>query len=55
MVHFALQRVRARLALPRMIVVNETAENLRAVEDTGLILLCLTESEMENQIFFVPL
>lgn len=55
MIHFAAERIRLNRHMPGLIIVNESAEKARVVDDTGLVLQTLAAEEMANQIVFVPL
>jgi len=52
---FAFERVDAGLPMPGVIEVTASAPIGKAVEDLVLILECLADGELEDQVLYIPL
>ena len=55
MLKAAQERVRAGRKSPAMVIVKKELPLNRAIEDLVFLLQCSTESDLENQVVFIPL
>jgi hypothetical protein len=54
LIGFAYDRVRAGLPMPGVIEVSKAISIGRAIEDILLIAICVSEQEIDSQVFYVP-
>jgi predicted nuclease of predicted toxin-antitoxin system len=52
---FALERVHAGLPMPGVIEIVASASIGKAVDDLALVLECLAEGELHDQVLYLPL
>jgi len=55
MLEAAYQRMRSGQTTAGLVIVRKELPLVRAIEDLMLLLECCTESDLENQIVFIPL
>jgi predicted nuclease of predicted toxin-antitoxin system len=55
MIGHSVARVTQSLQMPGLIVVPAKLEIGRAIEDLEVIIVCATESDLKNRIYYLPL
>ena len=51
----ATDRIKKNLYLPGLIVVPDTLDIATAVNDLEVLIVCATEAELQNRIYFLPI
>jgi hypothetical protein len=51
----ATDRIKKNLYLPGLIVVPDTLDIATTVNDLEVIIVCATEAELQNRIYFLPI